>query len=225
MILKEVPEDERPREKALMAGLESLSNVELLAIILRTGSKSENAIQLAQSILYQFPSLLSFRETTVEELIKIKGVKVAKALSILACMEFGRRLEVASETIFYPTSPLDIFNYMKNRVMGLKQECLFGLYLDSHGKLCSCHKLSQGTINSTLIDSKEIFKWAYKYSCQQIILVHNHPSGNSNPSRQDILMTQSIVETAKLLSLIILDHIIIGNDYYSFKLNYLLTKE
>jgi DNA repair protein RadC len=220
MILKEVNQNERPREKARKEGIDQLSNSELLAILLRTGSIQENALELAQRILFSYPNLATFRETTLEELTQIKGIGNAKALSILSAIELGRRLATSGVVVHELSSADEVAQYMKPYFEGQKQEKLYSLYFDVKGNLQHVQLLSIGTVSSTLIDSKTIFKWAYKYSSSAFILVHNHPSGDETPSQADIRMTKQVRKEASVLNLSFLDHIVVGNHYYSMKENF-----
>lgn len=217
MILKEIPKFERPREKALQEGIDSLSNIELLAIILRTGSKEKNVLQTAQEVLYQMSSLSDFDEITVEELTKIKGIGRDKAVSILASMEFGKRIIQRKNNKITFKTPDDIVEFFKPLVINLKQEHLYAIYLNVKGEMIAYKLITKGTINTTLVDATSIFKWAYKYSSSALILVHNHPSGNPSPSLADAKMTEELIKQSKVINILILDHIIIGDTYYSMK--------
>lgn len=217
MLLKEIPTLERPREKALKYGIENLSNPELLAILLRTGSTDLNVMDTARQILYELSSIKELPEMTISELTKIKGVGPTKAITILCAIELGLRIVKMStdETNF--SSPREVYEYLRYRVQNFKEEHLFGLYLNAKGVLIDCKLLTKGTISSTIIDPKNIFKWAYKLSASGIILVHNHPSGDPTPSLADLKHTEEVIKQAKITGFVILDHIIIGNTYYSMK--------
>lgn len=219
MLLKELPILERPREKALKYGIESLNNAELLSILLRTGNKEESALTLGNKILTTIESIKDLKETTISELIQIKGIGNTKAITLLAAVELGNRiLNDSRDEISFETSE-QVYQYMKYRVKDLTEEHLYALYLNSKGLLIHCKLLTKGNINSTIIDGKLIFKWAYKLSATAIILVHNHPSGDSTPSLADLKYTETVVKQAELMGLIVIDHIIIGKDYYSMKKN------
>lgn len=219
MLLKEVPVSERPREKLINSGSESLTNIELIAILLRTGSHDKNVLSVAKEVVYLLDDITDLPSLTLQELMKIKGIGKSKAISILASVELGKRIALGKKTNLSFTSPEDVFSYFYPRVKDLKQEVLFVVYLDVRGKTISIKKLTEGTVNSTLIDPKLIFKWAYKVSSQTMILVHNHPSGDSTPSLADIKITSEVVKQAKVIQFTILDHIIIGDDFYSMKRN------
>lgn len=216
-MLKEIPSYERPREKALKFGIDSLSTIELIAIILRTGSKDENVLETSKKILYSIDNLSRLREITISELTKIKGVGTTKAVTILASIELGLRiLEVKNEITVY-NSPGDVFNYFYPKLRSLNQEHLYAIYLNLKGVVIETKLITKGTISSSLIDGKAIIKWALKLSATAIILIHNHPSGDPTPSMADLKATTSFISQAKILEIVVLDHIIIGDTYYSMK--------
>lgn len=215
MILKEIPFYERPREKVLNEGIDRLSNVELIAILLRTGSKKQNVLRLSEQLLYKLSNITDFNQITVGELTAIEGIGEAKAITILAAVELGKRMSSISKSQIIIKNGYEAFKYLKNKVQNETEERLFGLYLTAKGGLISAVELTKGTINTTIIDPRLIFKWYYKLSASAVILVHNHPSGDPNPSIQDLKMTEEIVKKAKVLNINILDHVIIGENYYS----------
>ncbi len=216
-VLKEVPYYERPREKALKYGFQSLSNSELIAILLRTGSKESNVLEVAQNIIYRIEKISNLKYLTLTELIAIKGIGKTKAITLLASIELGVRILRNENEIKVYATPRQVFDYLYPKVKLLNKECLYALYLNTKGALIKEVLITQGTINSSLVDGKDIFKWALKLSATAIILVHNHPSGDPTPSIQDLKATEKIVQMAKMMDVIILDHIIIGDDYYSMK--------
>lgn len=217
MLLKELPIYERPRERAIKYGVDNLSNSELLAILLRTGNKDDNVIGLANTIFKDISTLHELRQLSVEELTKIKGIGPAKAITILASIELGLRIIKEQVDELKLTSSEEVYRYMLPRVKGKTEENLYALYLNTKGSLIACKHLTKGTISSTIIDGKLIFKWAYKLSATGIILIHNHPSGDPHPSMQDLKYTERIIKQAELTEFMIVDHIIIGNGYYSMK--------
>lgn len=224
MILKELPIYERPRERAIKYGVENLSNTELLSIMLRTGNKDENVIMLSNKIFKEISSLNELKQLSVDELTKIKGIGPTKAITILASIELGLRILKEQVDELKLSSAEEVYQYMYPRVNGKTEENLFALYLNAKGVLITCKLLTTGNVNSTIIDAKLIFKWAYKLSATGIILVHNHPSGDPTPSMQDLKYTERIIKQSSLTEFIIVDHIIIGNGYYSMKKNNKLFK-
>jgi DNA repair protein RadC len=219
MIIKEIPIFERPREKVINQGVHYLSNTELLAILLRTGTKEENVLRISEKLLYKLTNINDLNDLTINELTSVKGIGLSKAVTVLAAVELGRRMTNLTKKDLSLTSSKQVYEYMKNYFLSVKEEHLYGIYLNAKGGLINTIELSKGTINSTLIDPDLIFKWYYKLSSSAVILVHNHPSGDSTPSIPDLKKTDEVIKKAKLLDIRVLDHIIIGKDYYSMREN------
>ena len=219
MIIKEIPIYERPREKVINQGVHYLSNTELLAILLRTGTKEENVLRISEKLLYKLTNINDLNDLTINELTSVKGIGPSKAVTVLAAVELGRRMTNLTKKDLSLTSSKQVYEYMKNYFLSVKEEHLYGIYLNAKGGLINTIELSKGTINSTLIDPDLIFKWYYKLSSSAVILVHNHPSGDSTPSIPDLKKTDEVIKKAKLLDIRVLDHIIIGKDYYSMREN------
>ena len=215
MILKEIPIYERPRERALDVGVENLSTTELLAIILRTGSKKYSVLETANLILSKSSKIQNLNFLSLEELVEIDGIGITKAITILSAIELGKRINQIEKNDISFFNPIEIYNYMKNELQSLTEERSYALYLNTKGKLIEKKLLTIGTINQTLIDSKIVFKWAYKLSASAFVLIHNHPSKDSTPSKQDLQITKEILKQSKTLGIFFIDHIIIGNDFYS----------
>lgn len=219
MIIKEIPIFERPREKVINLGVQYLSNLELIAILLRTGTKDANVLRLSEQLLYKLTNIKDLNDLTITELTEIKGIGPSKAVTILAAVELGKRIVSLNSKDQMLTSSRQVYNYMQNYFLNVKEEHLYGIYLNAKGGLISVIELSKGTLNSTLIDADTIFKWHYKLSSSAIILVHNHPSGDPTPSIPDLKKTEEVIKKAKLLNIHVLDHIIIGKTYYSMREN------
>lgn len=215
MILKELPIAERPRERAIEKGVSSLSNVELLAIILRTGSKKYSVLETSHMILSKVSKIQDLNYLSLEELKELEGIGMTKAITILSAIELGKRINQINQEEVSFLEAFEVYNYLKNEVQFLKEEHLYVFYLNNKGKLIDKKLLGIGTLNQTLIDSKVIFKWAYKLSSTAFILVHNHPSGDESPSKADLKITEIIKKQSNTLGLYFLDHIIIGKCYYS----------
>ncbi len=213
--IKDMPSNERPRERLLNYGAKSLSTYELIAIILRIGYQNLSAIDLAKHIVNQLKDISELRTRSVHELTKIKGVGKTKAISLLAAIELGERVLKSNSENPTIQTPKDVYELLKYDLKDLKQEVLIVLYLDAKSSLIEKKQLFKGTLNSSTIHPREIFKYAVKYSAYAIILVHNHPSGNSEPSIQDLEVTERIIDIGKLLQIQVLDHIIIANDKYN----------
>lgn len=222
-MLRELPLEERPRERLIKYGASSLSNYELLAILLRTGTKDCSVINLAKTILMKIENINMLNDITIEELIQIKGVGQVKAIELLAAIELGKRINNPYTLKDVIDTPKKAYLYVKEELQHLTQENLVCLYLNTKSEVIAKKTITVGTISQTIINPRDIFKWAFKYSCFAIIIIHNHPSGNPEPSHPDIIMTKKIVAAAKTVDLLLVDHIIIGkNRYYSFQENKLL---
>ncbi len=216
MKLKELPKEERPRERLKKLGAENLSNVELLEILLRSGTKQKDVKTLSEEILVLF----SQREfPSFHELLQINGLGEAKALALLATFELGKRLvffKRAKEQQL--TSPRSAYHYIKPIFFEKQQECFYCLYLNNQKKIIGEKLLFQGTINKSTVHPREVFKEAYRMGATGIICFHNHPSGYVEPSLADRNFTKQLVMIGKLQGLPILDHIIVGKEgYYSFQ--------
>ena len=219
VLIKDIPLNERPRERLINKGVEYLSNEDLLAILLKCGTRKHSVKDLANNILKQLDDINNLKDINLERLTKIKGIGQAKACELLAAIELGKRLNQKIDNInqikIYSSS--SIYEYYQAKLGDKLQEYFYCVYLDTKNHIIKDKLLFIGTINESLIHPREIFKEAYLLSASSIICVHNHPSGNSQPSKNDIIMTKQLMEVGKLLGIKVLDHIIIGKDnYYSF---------
>ncbi len=217
MIVKDIMVNDRPRERLVNYGCSVMSNEELLAVIIGSGTNNMSVKELALNVLNKFDKINDLKIVSYDELIKIKGIGCAKACQILACIELGKRIYSKYENIkeIKVTSALEIYEYYKYLCVK-KQEHFFCVYLDNKNKIISEKLLYIGTINESLIHPRDIFKEAYLNSAVSFICVHNHPSGEVTPSSNDIQFTNMLIETSNYLGIRLLDHIIIGNGYYSF---------
>ncbi len=217
--IKNLSEDDRPREKLIKKGIQSLSNAELLAIIIRLGAKGENAIELSQRILAQTNNNLSeLGRYTLRDFKKIKGVGTAKAAGIIAALELGRRRN-SSDIIEKKkvASSQDIFTLFHPILSDLPHEEFWVLFLNRHHKIIDMQRISAGGLSETVVDVRLIMKMGIERLASSIALCHNHPSGNSQPSGQDKAITHKVKEGGTLLDIALLDHVIIAdNSYYSF---------
>lgn len=213
--VKDLPKNERPREKILRYGAEVMSNSELLAIILRTGTKDENILKLCDRIISHFGGLNGLINPTIEDLKQIKGVGEAKATQILAISELASRFKsFKSGDDYTVSSPKDVAFYMINEMKNLKKEYFKLIMLNTKNKIISIKDVSIGNLNSSIVHPREVFIEAIKNSSASVILCHNHPSGDPSPSKEDILITNRLKECGILLGIDVLDHIIIGNETY-----------
>lgn len=214
---REVPVNERPRERLINQGASSLADYELLAIILRTGTKEESVLEVARKLRKNFESLCDLNDVTFNELIKFNGIGKAKAIELLAAVEIGKRVAnpVVLNTIIQ--TPKDAYKFLKHRMQYLYQETLIAIYLNIKNEVITDKIISVGTLDRTIIHPRDILKWALKLSCYGFIIAHNHPSGDPTPSEMDKQMTDLIIKSAKTVGISFIDHIVIGkNKYYSF---------
>jgi DNA repair protein RadC len=211
--------EDRPREKLLNKGISSLSDAELIAIIIRLGTKDESAVELAKRILSSVQhNLNELGKLTVEDLQKYKGMGEAKAIGILAALELGRRRKL-SESVKKEkiTSSRDIYNIFHPVLADLPNEEFWIILLNRSNKIIERQKISQGGLSGTVTDVRIILKTALEKLASSVILCHNHPSGNPTPSDADISITQKVKESGKLMDISLLDHIIVTDgNYYSF---------
>lgn len=219
LTIKEFPEDERPREKLIKYGEKNLSDAELLAIVLRTGSKNHTAISLAHQIIKDHKQGIRYLyNATVEEISSIKGIGIAKATQIKAAIELGRRLSMESLIKFSIKSPLDVVDYLMEEMRYSMEENFNVVLLDTKNKVISVENITKGIVNASLVHPREVFKVAIRKNSTSMILAHNHPSGDPTPSKEDRSITKRLVETGEIVGIHVLDHIIIGDgNYLSFK--------
>ena len=212
---------ERPYEKCLQRGAESLSDAELLAVILRTGTRGENALLLSQKLLYHTGEngILGLHYFTTEQLMKIKGIGKVKAVQIQCIAQLARRLSKAcAAPALSFTSAGSIADYYMEDLRHQKQEIMKLVMLNSKGMLIGDSDISKGTVNASLITPRELFIEALMKNAVSIVLMHNHPSGDPTPSREDMLTTKRILDAGALIGIELLDHIVIGNNcYISFR--------
>ena len=217
--IKNWAEDDRPREKLLAKSPTALSNSELLAILINNGTRSRSAVELAKDILkLGKDNLNELGRLTVKDLQKVGGIGPAKAVTIAAALELGRRRQ-AAESLIKPavSSSSAVAEYLRSVLQDETREIFVVIFLNRANRINGHHIISTGGITGTVADPRIIMKKALEENATGIILSHNHPSGNINPSREDINLTKKIKEAASYLDISVLDHIIIGNDkYYSF---------
>lgn len=226
--MKDIPNAERPYEKCLKQGAEALSDAELLAVLLRTGTKGENVLALAKRLLYEDggAGLLGIHQFSFQSLMKLKGIGKVKAVQILCLSELAKRLSKASvEPRLRFSSSQSVAEYYIEDLRHRNQEVMKLLLLNSKAELIDETNISKGTVNASLVTPRELFVEALKKEAVSMILLHNHPSGDPTPSRDDILTTKRISECGLLIGIELLDHIIIGNNcYVSFQEENLLWK-
>ena len=217
--IHDLPQNERPRERLKKVDVDNLSLQELLALIIERGKRGENVLSVAQNLLARFGSLEKIKEASLEELQKVKGIGFATACKLKTAFKLGEKASEKFEKYGQKIeTPKDVFNLFKNELGDKKKEHFKLLSLNSRNKLISIDDISIGTLNASLAHPREIFLAAIKHSAASIILVHNHPSGDPTPSKDDIEITKRIVEAGKILGIEVLDHIIITKTkVFSFK--------
>lgn len=223
-MIRDIPYDERPRERAINNGVVNLSNSELLAILLRCGTKDKSVKDLSLEILNKIGDISNFQDLTLNKLLEIKGIGKTKAIELLSVIELGKRIYFNQKrTTLKISSSKDVFQNYRSLFLNSKQEMFYCLYLDNKNVVIERKLLFMGTINHSVVHPREIFKNAYLTSASGIICLHNHPSGDINPSLEDKRLTKALVDIGRLQNIPILDHIIIGEDnYFSFMENDLL---
>ncbi len=222
--IKEMALDERPREKMLTKGEKSLSNAELLAIILRTGTKKQSVLELANYIINKDSQGIRWlNDITIEELCEIDGIGLSKAAQIKATLELGIRIASAKPNKYKVKNPWDIYKYYMDSLRYLNKEIFKVVLLNTKNEIICDVDVSIGTINMSVVHPREVFREAIKRSSSKIILMHNHPSGNVEPSKEDKNVTSRLVKCGELVGIEVIDHIIIGDGlYYSFKENMII---
>ena len=218
MLIKDISKGERPRERLIKYGVGSLSNQELLSIILKCGTKDNSVLDLSNEILKKLSSIDKLKEYELSWLTEIKGIGLAKACEVLSTIELGKRIyeEDTNNNIIKIKSSNDVYKYMKNILKNIKQECFYCIYLNNKNQVLERKMLFMGTVNKSIVHPREVFKYAYLSSASSLICVHNHPSGDTKPSNEDINFTKSLIEIGKIQNIPVLDHVIIGSDnYYS----------
>ncbi|HSW55096.1 MAG TPA: DNA repair protein RadC [Ignavibacteriaceae bacterium] len=215
--VKELPLDDRPREKLLMRGSQSLSDAELVAILLRTGKKGKSVIEIARELINSEGNLAMLATKTVDSLQKISGIGKDKAATLAAAFELSRR--ILSQPKWFVnkkiTSPQDIAEIFIPILRDDNKEKFIVVCLNSANKIIKHETISIGNLNSSVVHPREVFKVAIDNSSASIILIHNHPSGNPEPSSEDIRITKKIVETGKIMEIPVFDHLIIAGETYT----------
>lgn len=217
--IKSLAEDDRPREKLILNGQNSLSNAELIAILIGSGNAEKNAVELGREILKSYDDKLSkLARADVDELTRFKGIGAAKAINIIAAIALSkRRLKENSEETKIITSSQDGYDAIKPYLFDLNVEEFWVAFLNRSNKIIGIKSMSRGGIHGTVVDSRVIFKKALDLMASAIILFHNHPSGNLKPSAQDDAITKQIKDAGKLLDILILDHLIVSDkSFYSY---------
>jgi len=216
--IKQWPEDERPRERLLRFGAYGLSTAQLLAIILRTGDKNKSALELGREILTNFNGLKAIEDASPYEFSKIKGIGNTKIAQLKAAFELGRRLlqNEAGDAVKVPSfrNSHEVYEYYRPRFYGLKKEKFLCVLLDIKNRVFKETTVSDGTLTSSLVHPREVFRYAIKEAAASVLFVHNHPSGDPSPSRDDLEITKRLIETGKIIGINVLDHVVISDGEY-----------
>lgn len=223
--IKDLPLLDRPIERLLNNGVTALSNEEIISILLKTGTKEKSVKELSQEILKEIKDIHDLKQLNIEKIIKIKGIGKTKAATLIAAIELGRRINKKIDTLnnVKITNSEQVFNYFKEIIGDKDQEYFYCLYLDNSKKVIKNKMLFLGTLNYSTVHPREIFKEAYLVGANSIICIHNHPTGNLNPSKNDIELTNNLINIGMLLGIKIDDHVIISkNSYFSFFENNLI---
>jgi DNA repair protein RadC len=215
--IREWNEDDRPREKLLHKGRHVLSEAELLAVIIGSGTRSESAVELARRVLHQSGNnLVELGKKTVEELTRLNGVGPAKAVSIIAALELGRRRqEAAPVQRSQIRQSKDIYDFMGPRLADLNYEEFWALAINRNNKILSTRKISAGGIDSTTADIRLVLRFGLEQAASSLVICHNHPSGNLKPSESDIRLTHKLRQAAEMMDMRLLDHLIITEQGYT----------
>jgi DNA repair protein RadC len=215
--IKEWPEEDRPREKLLARGADSLTETEILAIILRTGNAStgESAVDHARSLLTQFKGLKGIDDAPIRELRAVKGIGPAKIAQLKACLEISRRMGKGKWKVGEPlSSPEDVFHHFKNKLQKEKREIFFVVLLTNKNRKIREVKISEGSLTASLVHPREVYNPVIRESAAAVVFVHNHPSGDPSPSPEDIEITRRLKEVGEVMGIRVLDHVVIGHDHY-----------
>lgn len=215
LMIRDMAEQDRPRERMRKVGAGAVSTAELLAIILRTGTGGENVVRLAERLLAEFGSLPGLSRASITELMNVKGIGEAKASEVKAALELGRRLMAsAPEERPVVSSPADAANLLMSEMMFLEQEHLRLVLLDTRNRVLQIPTIYVGSLNTSVVRVGELFRAALKANAAAMIVAHNHPSGDPAPSPEDIQVTRKLVEAGKLMDIEVLDHIVIGHQRF-----------
>lgn len=219
MNLKTLPEEEKPRERLIKYGKGNISTNELIEIILKSGTRNKGIKEISHNILSSVNNINELKTAEISTLEKIEGMSKIKAIELIAAIELGRRVyeDNKYQNLVKLTSPATIIDYFHTEYKDKKQEIFTVLYLDNQKNYLDKKELFKGTVNYSLVHPREIFKEAYLLSASYIVCIHNHPSGDATPSKNDIELTRKIKELGILHGITLMDHIVIGdNNYYSF---------
>jgi DNA repair protein RadC len=215
LVIRDLPAGERPRERMEQYGPEALSNSELLAIVLRVGSRGESAVRLGERLLSEFEGLAGIARARIPQLSALPGMGLAKAAQVKAAFELGKRLATSvDEARSVVRGAADVVALVREELRLREQECLAAVFLDARNQVLRMRILTVGTLTGSPAHPREVFKEALAQGCASVILCHNHPSGDPTPSRDDVALTARMVKAGEVMGIPVLDHIIIGGGRY-----------
>jgi DNA repair protein RadC len=216
-MVRDLPKEVRPREKLLQYGASALSDIELLAILLRTGTTSKSVLHLAEDVLAQYKDkgLAAIMHISPQEIASIHGIGLAKAATVVAAVELGRRLsERAARTLEKVEGPEDVARYVIPSLRFEQKEHFLAMFLDIRNRILALSTISVGSLTSSIAHPREVFREAIRYSAASVILVHNHPSGDPAPSREDIQLTKQMMKAGEIMGIPVLDHVVVAGDNF-----------
>ena len=215
MLIQEVPPQQRPRERLLTLGPKALADHELIAILLRTGTKKESVLELSHKLIQSFGTLYGLQQASTSELEQVEGIGKVKAIELKAMMEIGHRISISTIPKYGKiSSTFEVGKWLVKEMQNLHQEYLVAIFLNTKNEIIKKKEIFIGTVNSSVAHPREIFKEAVKYPTSRIIIGHNHPSGDPEPSPADIQFTKRMIECGNLMGIEVLDHLIIGDNQY-----------
>lgn len=215
MTLRDIPREERPRERMLQFGARILSNSELVAILLRTGTVAESAVGLAQRVLKEAGGIRGLVNMSTEQMMKVKGIGYAKALQLQAAIELGKRLAQSElDPALIVRSPQDVARYVMEDLRYLQKEHFVCLFLNTKNHVIAQETLSIGSLNASIVHPREVFRAAIERGSASLICIHNHPSGDPTPSPEDVDITHRLVDAGNVIGIEVLDHLIIGDQKF-----------
>lgn len=216
LMVRDLPKEERPREKLVAYGASVLSNAELLAILLRTGTKEHSVLRVAEQVLccYKDRGLSAIVHMSAEELAKIPGLGLAKAATVLAAVELGRRLAVSAAKVEVVHGPEDVAHFAMPRYRLEQKEHFAVLLLNTKNHILAMPEISVGSLTASVVHPREVFEAAVRHAAASIILLHNHPSGDPSPSREDIAVTHRLVQAGVIMDIPVLDHVVLGDNRF-----------
>ncbi|MDD5008699.1 MAG: DNA repair protein RadC [Syntrophorhabdaceae bacterium] len=215
--VRDLPRSERPRERLLKFGADKLSSQELLALVIGRGVSKRSVMTIAQELVARFGSIQGISNATIEELSRIKGIGTAKAAQLKAAFELGKRQELEKETLYEGydiKDPQGVVRAVRGTIQDKAKEHFKLILLNTRNKIIGLSTVSIGTLNASLVHPREVFKDAIRHSASSVVIAHNHPSGDPEPSEEDLKITRRLVESGKILGIEVLDHIIIGKDTF-----------